>query len=296
MPVGTPYYIAPEVLRAQEGHEPTGTESDWWSLGIVLYEMFVGDPPFYSESLLETYSMIMNHKVRAQINSCPMLRASRPRPPTFVADLRLCAVHGAVVARAGLQKSLKFPDDVEVPPHAVDLIKRYDARRPSPSCSFKPCADASLVDVYLARLVCDRAERLTVEGIMSHPFFAGVDWEGIRNRTFAHTWERCWPRCKRVLITYRHGVRAGLDRCTETPPFVPELRGPDDTSHFDEDFDQVDPSHDPKTRKAGAFTGEHLSFVGYTFRRGSGRPGKMMSVNSTGTYRTQLDGPCPCAV
>ena len=65
MPVGTPYYIAPEVLRAQEGHEPTGTESDWWSLGIVLYEMFVGDPPFYSESLLETYSMIMNHKVRA---------------------------------------------------------------------------------------------------------------------------------------------------------------------------------------------------------------------------------------
>ena len=49
---------------------------------------------------------------------------------------------------------------------------------------------------------------------------------------------------------------------------MPELRGPDDTSHFDEDLDQSESSHAaPRTRRAGAFSGEPLTFVGYSYRR-----------------------------
>jgi len=62
----------------------------------------------------------------------------------------------------------------------------------------------------------------------------------------------------------RHGLTP-----PETPPFVPELRGPDDTSNFDEDFDQLGDNGVDRPKKPGSFTGEPLAFVGYSFVRNS---------------------------
>ncbi|KAL5977282.1 hypothetical protein ACLOJK_021628 [Asimina triloba] len=54
--VGTPDYIAPEVLL-KKGY---GMECDWWSMGAIMYEMLVGYPPFYSEEPMQTCRKIVN--------------------------------------------------------------------------------------------------------------------------------------------------------------------------------------------------------------------------------------------
>uniref|UniRef100_A0A0G4FND1 Protein kinase domain-containing protein n=1 Tax=Chromera velia CCMP2878 TaxID=1169474 RepID=A0A0G4FND1_9ALVE len=56
---GTPEYIAPEVLL-NKGH---GKPVDWWTMGILIYEMLVGYPPFVAEDPMEIYKKILQGKV-----------------------------------------------------------------------------------------------------------------------------------------------------------------------------------------------------------------------------------------
>lgn len=53
---GTPDYIAPEVISAK----PYNKSVDWWSFGILIYEMLSGHTPFYDSSTMKTYENILN--------------------------------------------------------------------------------------------------------------------------------------------------------------------------------------------------------------------------------------------
>ncbi|KAG9478144.1 hypothetical protein GDO78_013254 [Eleutherodactylus coqui] len=141
--VGTPDYLSPEILLALE--DPTlsyGVECDWWSIGACAYEMFFGHPPFYAESVVETYGKILHYK-----------------------------------------EHFNFPPSVDdLSPEALDVI---------------------------SSLICDRESRLGIGGLQdfqTHPLFAEIDWERLREYT---------------------------------PPFVPESVGATDTSNFDVVEDQL---------------------------------------------------------
>ena len=57
---GTPEYIAPELLMNQ-GYTKT---VDWWTLGVLLYEMLTGLPPFYDENTNEMYRKILEEPLK----------------------------------------------------------------------------------------------------------------------------------------------------------------------------------------------------------------------------------------
>lgn len=57
---GTPLYMSPELVKEQ----PYDATSDLWSLGVILYELYVGQPPFYTNSIYSLINIIVKDPVK----------------------------------------------------------------------------------------------------------------------------------------------------------------------------------------------------------------------------------------
>jgi fused len=61
---GTPLYMAPELVK----EKPYNRTVDLWSLGIILYELFVGKPPFYTNNIYSLIQLIVRDPVKYPSN------------------------------------------------------------------------------------------------------------------------------------------------------------------------------------------------------------------------------------
>jgi serum/glucocorticoid-regulated kinase 2 len=103
---GSPAYIAPEQLLTQKPQY--GMEADWWSYGVLLYEMLTGSTPFFDANISQMYKKIQTGDVK---------------------------------------------------------YERY------------PPMDEDAIDLLQKLLVRDPAERIDIDGVRDHPFFASINWE-----------------------------------------------------------------------------------------------------------------------
>ncbi|KAK4529974.1 hypothetical protein CCYA_CCYA03G0831 [Cyanidiococcus yangmingshanensis] len=99
--VGTPDYIAPEVLM-KKGY---GKECDWWSLGIIIYEMLYGYPAFYSETSVETCRKILNWQTTLHFPTEPKVSSTAK---DLIRSLLVDPEH-RLGARDGLDELKKHP-------------------------------------------------------------------------------------------------------------------------------------------------------------------------------------------
>ncbi|KAG2442043.1 hypothetical protein HYH02_009835 [Chlamydomonas schloesseri] len=113
-PIGTPYYMAPEIYEEQ----PYSFKSDVWALGCVMYEMMTGRAAFAADNL----SRVVLRVIRGQYDPLPDTYSSALR---MVVTSMLCK---EVRARPDANQLLTVP---AVVPHVQSYLESLTAEGPS---------------------------------------------------------------------------------------------------------------------------------------------------------------------
>ncbi|XP_050793118.1 serine/threonine-protein kinase LATS2 [Gopherus flavomarginatus] len=111
--VGTPNYIAPEVLL-RKGYTQL---CDWWSVGVILFEMLVGQPPFLAPTPTETQLKVINWESTLHI---PLQIKLSPEASDLIT--KLCCAAEERLGRSGA-------DDIKAHPFFNSIDFSTDIRR-----------------------------------------------------------------------------------------------------------------------------------------------------------------------
>lgn len=98
--VGTPNYIAPEVLQ-RSGYTHL---CDWWSVGVIMYEMLVGQPPFLASTPADTQLKVINWETTLHI---PKQAELSPQAKDLI--LRLCTSPERRLGKNGIEEIKNHP-------------------------------------------------------------------------------------------------------------------------------------------------------------------------------------------
>lgn len=138
--VGTPNYIAPEVLL-RSGYTQL---CDWWSVGVILYEMLVGQPPFLANTAEETQIKVINWRQTLNIPTEAQLSSDSQD-----IILRLCKSEEDRIGRNVDEikshpffRSIDFSKDLRGQPAPYEPKIKY----PTDTSNFDPIDPAKLHD------------------------------------------------------------------------------------------------------------------------------------------------------
>ncbi|KAG0361816.1 hypothetical protein BGZ54_008928 [Gamsiella multidivaricata] len=146
--VGTNNYMAPEVLRGA-GYD---RGCDWWSLGVIMFEMLYGYPPFISKSRHTTRLKIINWRQTLKF-------PAKPKVSREVQDL---------IEKLICEKEFRLGRS----PPVQNVNKRWSTVSPHLMQQQQQQLNHSLNSQGLG----DASE------IKSHPWFHGIDWANLRSQ------------------------------------------------------------------------------------------------------------------
>ncbi|CCI40102.1 unnamed protein product [Albugo candida] len=120
---GTPEYLPPEILD-RTGH---GTAVDWWALGMVLYEMLTGLPPWYTRNRQKLFDRVRNAPLTF---------------PDEVGEQARSLISGFLTRNPNERLGSKTAEDVKHHPFFADINWQdlYDRKIRPP---FNPCANVA---------------------------------------------------------------------------------------------------------------------------------------------------------
>lgn len=224
--VGTNNYMAPEVLRGL-GYDQS---CDWWSLGVIVFEMLYGYPPFVSKSRHLTRQKILNWRQTLRFPSKP--RVSR-EAQDFVARL-VCEQDDRLGSRTSA--SVNRPNSL-----------LQGARQQS---GFAPNANAG---VPAPDGLADG-----VEDLMSHSWFKGIDWVELHRQRAPFSPDLSHPADTKYF-----------EDDIEDEPLAASAAGPVENGGVALSPDSArdpmlrDKAHGPRLLEMR----KQLAFLGYTFKR-----------------------------